>query len=154
MEWSLMIFDDFLSDFLVLSLSRLSGKGLEKQYISLQPCLPTLEILLLRSPFYTSNCIMYLNCLTYSYVASKAVEDSTFSVSEIKRKGRFDRFDGTGHVEISAKHLIDGLLPLIISTAHASTSLSSNGINLINENDAGRLLLACQIFPGGDSWRL
>ena len=115
---------------------------IEKQYISLQKCLPTLEILLLRSPFYTSSCIMYLNYLTYSYVASKAVEDSTFSVSEIKRMGRFDRFDGTSHVQISAKHLIEGLLPLIISTAHASTSLSSNGINLINENDAGRLLLA------------
>ena len=87
----------------------------------------------------------------YSYVASKAVEDSTFSVSEIKRMDRFDRFDGTSHVQISAKHLIEGLLPLTISTAHASTSLSSNGINLINENDAGRLLLArclavsCQI---------
>ena len=94
----------------------------------------------------------------YSYVASKAVEDSTFSVSEIKRMDRFDRFDGTSHVQISAKHLIEGLLPLIISTAHASTSLSSNGINLINENDAGRLLLArCHSvimsdlhLPGGD----
>mmetsp|Transcript_79622 Transcript_79622/g.161930 ORF Transcript_79622/g.161930 Transcript_79622/m.161930 type:complete len:354 (-) Transcript_79622:755-1816(-) len=40
-----------------------------------------------------------------------------------------------------SQDLIEGLLPLIISTTHASTSLSSNSINLINENNAGRLLL-------------
>jgi hypothetical protein len=65
------------------------------------------------------------------------------SGSEIKR---MDTFGGTSHVRISAKHLIEGLLPLIISTTHASTSLSSNGINLINENNAGRLLLSCGVI--------
>jgi hypothetical protein len=39
------------------------------------------------------------------------------------------------------KKLVDGLLPLVVSTAHAGTTLASDSINLINEDDAGGLCL-------------
>ena len=39
------------------------------------------------------------------------------------------------------EQLVEGLLPLIISTTEASTPLASNGIDLIDEDDAGGVLL-------------
>mmetsp|Transcript_50067 Transcript_50067/g.89873 ORF Transcript_50067/g.89873 Transcript_50067/m.89873 type:complete len:210 (-) Transcript_50067:380-1009(-) len=37
--------------------------------------------------------------------------------------------------------LVERLLPLIVASTHASTTLTANGVDLINENNAGSLLL-------------
>ena len=51
-------------------------------------------------------------------------------------------------VDIDAKYLIESLFPFIISTAHASSALSTNRIDLINEHNAGGLLLALAELSG------
>ena len=46
------------------------------------------------------------------------------------------------HIPIHfSQQLIDGLLPLVVASTHASPTLPSHGIDLIDEHDAGRLLL-------------
>ena len=39
------------------------------------------------------------------------------------------------------QHLIERLLALVVSTAQASAALTSNGINFVDKDDAGRVLL-------------
>ena len=40
-----------------------------------------------------------------------------------------------------AGHLIQGLLALIVAAAHAGAALPTDGVNLIDEDDAGSFLL-------------
>ena len=42
------------------------------------------------------------------------------------------------------QQLVDGLLTLVIATSHSSTTLAANRINLIDEDNARRLLLGLQ----------
>ncbi len=36
-------------------------------------------------------------------------------------------------------HLVDRLLTLVVASTHAGTALAADGINLVDEDDAGRL---------------
>ena len=80
------------------------------------------------------------------YLTIKSARSQQSSIQNIRSVGGSQ--DNDSCVALKAIHLcqqlVDGLLTLIIATTHASTTLSANSINLINEDNARRLSLCLQ----------
>ena len=90
-----------------------------------------------------------------TYLSVKATRSQQSSIKHIRSVGGCQHND-TG-VALKAVHLcqqlVDGLLPLIIASTHASTSLSAHSINLINEDNAWCLGLCLQAHQDAESSR-
>lgn len=75
------------------------------------------------------------------YLTIKSARSQQSSIQDIRSVGGSK--DNDSCVALKAVHLcqqlVDGLLTLIVATTHASTTLSANSVNLINEDNAGSL---------------
>ena len=76
-------------------------------------------------------------------LAIKTARTHQRSIENIRPVG--GRHDDDAGVAFKAIHLrqelVEGLLPLVVATAKAGTTLTTNGVDLVNEDDAGGIFL-------------
>ena len=76
-------------------------------------------------------------------LAIKTTRTHQRSIENIRAVG--SRHDDDAGVAFEAIHLrqqlVEGLLPLVVATTKAGTTLTTNGVDLVNEDDAGGIFL-------------